>query len=208
MKLAVLAILLALAYNAAPGPVLAEATRRGLHSGFRAALAVELGSLAGDAFWVLLTLAGAAALAEAGGIKLASTAVSAALLLSLGVRALHGVRSGKSMELEAAPVEQAFATGAAISFASPYAIPFWVGVSGTISSYGLSSGGFPAYAAFSISFLLTCIVFAVAVATLIAWGRRFLRPRLFIAVDLVCGLALVALGVDLLSVMIARALGY
>ena len=207
MKLAVLAILLALAYNAAPGPVLAEATRRGLHSGFRAALAVELGSLAGDIFWVLLTLGGAAALAEAGGIKLASTAVGGGLLLWLGVRGLRGVRRGETIESNDPPIEQAFATGAVISLASPYAIPFWVGVSGTISSYGLSSGGFSAYAAFSISFLLTCVVFALVIATLISWGRRFLRPRFFFAVDLVCGLALVVVGVNLLSFAFARAIG-
>jgi chemosensory pili system protein ChpE len=198
MTLVFVAMLLALAYCAAPGPVLAEAARRGFRGGFRAALAVELGSLAGDALWVALALMGAAALAQAGGFRLAASAAGGALLLWLGVRALRSARHEHVPNDGDPLVEQAFATGAAISVASPYALPFWLGVSG--------NGAF-GYVAFSSAFLLTCVVYALVVAALIAWGRRLLRPRFFFAVDLVCGLVFVVVGVNLLSFAFAHAIG-
>jgi chemosensory pili system protein ChpE len=198
MRLVLIAVLLALAYCAAPGPVLAEAARRGLKSGFRAALAVELGSMAGDALWIGLMFAGAAALAGAGGVRLAAGAVGGLFLLGLGLRALSNARHKRLPENGNAAVEQAFATGAVISVASPYAIPFWIAVSGSLSSYGISSSGAFGYTAFSATFMLTCLAFALFSAGVISWGRRFLRPRFFAAVDLVGGVLFVVLGLNLL----------
>ena len=207
MKLVLIAALLALAYCAAPGPVLAEATRRGLTSGFRAALAVELGSLAGDALWIGLMFAGAAALAEAGEVRLAAGGAGGLFLLWLGLRALSNARHKRRPESGGAVVEQAFATGAAISVASPYALPFWLGVSGSLSSYGVSSAGALGYTAFSATFMLTCLVFALFSAGVISWGRRFLRPRFFAVVDLVSGLVFVVLGLNLLFFTAAHVIG-
>jgi threonine/homoserine/homoserine lactone efflux protein len=206
MKLEIVAMLLALAYCAAPGPVLAEATRQGLTSGFRAALAVELGSLAGDALWVGLTLAGAAALAEAGGFQLAAGLIGGIFLLWLGIRALRTARHGPLQRKGNVFVERAFATGAAISVASPYALPFWLSVSSSLPGYGISSHGAVGYAIFSTTFLLTCLVFALVAAAFISWGRRVLRPGVFFAVDLVCGFVLVVVGLNLLTFTLAHAL--
>ena len=207
MKLVLVAALLALAYCAAPGPVLAEAARRGLTSGFRAALAVELGSLAGDALWIGLMFAGAAALAQAGGVRLAAGGAGGLFLLWLGLRALSNARHKRPPESGGAVVEQAFATGAAISVASPYALPFWLAVSGSLSSYGVSSAGALGYTAFSATFMLTCLVFALFSAGVISWGRRFLRPRFFAVVDLVSGLGFVVLGLNLLFFTAAHVIG-
>jgi chemosensory pili system protein ChpE len=207
MKLVVFAALLALAYCAAPGPVLAEAARRGLTSGFRAALAVELGSLAGDALWIGLMFAGAAALAEVGGIQLAAGAAGGLFLLWLGLRTLSSARRKRPPESDGVVVEQAFATGAAMSVVSPYALPFWLTVSGSLSSYGVSSAGALGYTAFSAAFMLTCLVFALFAAGVISWGRRFLRPRFFAVVDLVGGLVFVVLGLNLLFFTAAHVIG-
>lgn len=43
--------LLGLMYNAVPGPVLGETIHRELKGGYRSALAVQFGSLVGDALW-------------------------------------------------------------------------------------------------------------------------------------------------------------
>jgi chemosensory pili system protein ChpE len=200
-------MLLALVYCAAPGPVLAETARRGLTSGFRAALAVELGSLTGDAVWVVATLAGVAALAQAAGFRLATAAIGGVFLVWLGARAVSNARAGRQPESDRSLAERAFATGATISVASPYAVPFWLGVSGSLPGYGLSSGGAAGYAVFSAAFMLTCLVFALAVAALIAWGRRFLKPRFFSVIDFVCGLAFMALGANLLVFAFMHAIG-
>ena len=200
-------MLLALAYSAAPGPVLAETTRRGLTNGFRAALAVELGSLAGDALWVGLMFGGAAALTEAGGIRLAASAVGGLFILWLGVRALSKARGKRPPKSGGVVVEQAFATGAAMSVASPYALPFWLAVSGSLSSYGISSSGALGYTAFSATFMLTCLAFALFSAGVISWGRRFLRPRFFAVVDVVSGLVFVVLGLNLLFFTTTHVIG-
>ncbi len=52
------AFLLGLVFNAAPGAVFAETVRQGVRGGFRPALAVQVGSLVGDATWAVLGLAG------------------------------------------------------------------------------------------------------------------------------------------------------
>ena len=200
-------MMLAFAYCAVPGPVLAETTRRGLTNGFRAALAVELGSLAGDALWIGMMFAGAAALAQAGGIRLAASGVGGLFLLWLGVRALSSARHKRPPESGGVVVEQAFATGAAMSVASPYALPFWVAVSGSLSGYGVSSAGAVGYTVFSAAFMLTCFAFALLAAGAISWGRRFLRPRFFFAVDLVGGLVFVVLGLNLLFFTAAHVIG-
>jgi chemosensory pili system protein ChpE len=200
-------VLLALAYCAVPGPVIAETVRRGLANGFRAALAVELGSLAGDALWIGLMFAGAAAVAEAGGVQLAAGAVGGLFLLWLGVRALSSARGKRLPASGGVVVEQAFATGAAMSVASPYALPFWMTVSGSISGYGVSSSGALGYTVFSAAFMLTCVAFALVSAGVISWGRRFLRPRFFFVVDLIGGLVFVAIGLNLISMTSIHLIG-
>lgn len=52
------AFLLGLIFNATPGAVFAETVRQGVHGGFRPALAVQVGSLVGDALWAMLGLMG------------------------------------------------------------------------------------------------------------------------------------------------------
>ena len=60
-----MAFLLGLIFNAAPGAVFAETIRRGVDGGYRPALAVQIGSLAGDAAWAILGLAGIGLLLQA-----------------------------------------------------------------------------------------------------------------------------------------------
>jgi threonine/homoserine/homoserine lactone efflux protein len=207
MTLVLVAVLLALAYCAAPGPVIVEATRRGLANGFRAALAVELGSLAGDVFWVGFMFLGAATLARAGGLRLATGVAGGAFLLWVGIRALSAAQHGRTRSRGSAMIKRAFAAGAVISVASAYAPPFWLGVSSSLSGYGISSGNAAEYMLFSIAFLLTCVAFALFAAAAISWGRRFLHPRFFSAVELVAGLILTVLGIDLLGFAVAHVIG-
>ena len=94
-----------------------------------------------------------------------------------------------------------------MSVASPYALPFWLTVSGSLSGYGVSSAGALGYTIFSAAFLLTCLAFALFAASVISWGRRFLRPRFFFLIDLVGGLLFVVIGLDLLSVTARRLIG-
>ena len=51
LTLLIAAFILGLVFNATPGPVFAETVRQGVRGGFRSALAVQFGSLVGDALW-------------------------------------------------------------------------------------------------------------------------------------------------------------
>ncbi|PYR24022.1 MAG: chemotaxis protein, partial [Acidobacteria bacterium] len=58
LTLLITAFVLGLVFNATPGPVFAETVRQGVRGGFRSALAVQLGSLVGDALWAVVGLTG------------------------------------------------------------------------------------------------------------------------------------------------------
>ena len=201
MRLVLIAVLLALAYCAAPGPVLAEAARRGLKSGFRAALAVELGSLAGDALWIGLMFAGAAALAGAGGIRLAAGAVGGLFLLGLG--------PARVVERSAQAASRKRQRGGRASLRDrggdqrrqPLCDPLLdrgLGISFQLRD--LIPPAPSATAAFSATFMLTCLAFALFSGRRdLLGGARFLRePRFFAAADLVGGALFVVLGLNLL----------
>ncbi|NUP64734.1 MAG: LysE family transporter, partial [Nonomuraea sp.] len=85
----VLALWVGLVFNAAPGAVFSESLRRGMRGGFRPAFAVQVGSLAGDAVWALLGLAGVGALFTVPALRVPLTAGGCLLLAWLG---LIGVR--------------------------------------------------------------------------------------------------------------------
>ena len=60
---------LGLLFNAAPGAVFAETIRRSLDGGYRPALAVQFGSLVGDAVWAILGLAGIGILLQSDALR-------------------------------------------------------------------------------------------------------------------------------------------
>ena len=74
---------LGLVFNAAPGPVFAATLRHGVRGGFRSALAVQLGSLVGDALWAVLGLAGVGLLATLESLRLPIGMAGALYLLWL-----------------------------------------------------------------------------------------------------------------------------
>jgi threonine/homoserine/homoserine lactone efflux protein len=178
-----------------------------LASGFRPALAVGLGSLAGDALWVTLALAGAASLAGSRGIHTTLVFVGAIILLGLGLRALKGARPEKLERPAGSSRDGAFATGAAIGIASPYALPFWLGVGASLPSFGVASPGPLDYAVFIAFFMLTCLAYALFVAGAIAWGRRLIQPRFFAVVNVICAIALIVFGLHLLGAALLHGIG-
>ena len=58
LTLLITAFVLGFVFNATPGPVFAQTVRQGVQGGFRSALAVQIGSLVGDAVWAVVGLVG------------------------------------------------------------------------------------------------------------------------------------------------------
>ncbi|MEV0380588.1 LysE family transporter [Nonomuraea sp. NPDC050643] len=84
-----LALWVGLLFNAVPGAVFSESLRRGVRGGFRPAFAVQVGSLAGDAVWAVLGLAGVGALFTVPILRVPLTIAGCLLLGWLGLTALR-----------------------------------------------------------------------------------------------------------------------
>ncbi len=191
-----------LAFCAPPGAVTAEALRRGLSRGFWSALLLELGSLLGDAAWAAFALAGAALLVEQVAVRVLLSLVGVGFLLRLAWAALRAARSGGAPQASDRLLVGDFASGALLSLANPLAVAFWLGVGGTMVTFGVAEPGRTHFAVFFAGFMLAATLWCFAVAAVIAWGRRWLTPRLFRAINLLCALALGSFGMRLLCAFV------
>ncbi len=50
---------------------------------------------------------------------------------------------------------------------------------------------------FFVGYMIGVLLWMMMVCTVIAWGRRFINPPLFRAINLVCGLSLLLFGTQL-----------
>ncbi|MEP7135771.1 MAG: LysE family transporter, partial [Chloroflexota bacterium] len=83
-----------------------------------------------------------------------------------------------------------FNIGALLSLGNPMNIVFWTGLGTTVFA---SISGKPApvhFVIFFAGFLLGAITWCFFMASLVAWGRKFVNATFFRWVNLTCGLAL------------------
>lgn len=178
-----------IAFCAPPGMVLAEALRRGSRGGFSAALAVELGSLVGDAIWAVLGLAGVGLLLQLPRVQTPFTIVGIILLAWLGIKALIEARSGQEIQAAAVGSRGAFATGAALSLINPQSVVYWIALGGTIAPL---TGRVPTtydFMVFFAGFMAACTVYCFVVAALINTARRRLSARVNRVTNGLCAVA-------------------
>ena len=192
IELVLSAFLLGLLFNAIPGSIFAESLRRGLTGGFQPALALQVGSLAGDLVWASLGLAGAAALFSLPYVEMPLALAGAILLGWIAWQALRdglspmptfGSTSGRAKQ-------SALVTGAALSLSNPMNITYWAGLGGTISALGVSNPGPMEVALFLVGFMSAAILWCFICAGAIAWSRRFVGPRLWMWSNLACATGL------------------
>jgi len=197
VALFVAAFAMGLAFCGPPGPVFVEAFRRGAVRGFSAALAVEFGSLVGDAVWAAVGLTGAALLLQVPAIRATIAAGGVMLLAWLGVRALRDAWNGAVPEAAAIPPRRDFAAGAALSLTNPQAVAYWIALGGIIETI---IGRAPApydLTVFFVDFMLACLAYCFLIAGLISAAQNLLTPNLYRAVNAACGVALVGFALAL-----------
>ncbi|MFN8539139.1 MAG: LysE family transporter [Thermomicrobiales bacterium] len=188
---------LGIAFCAPPGAITAEALRRGLARGFRPALLLELGSLIGDAAWAALALAGAAIVVQNRAIQIVLGAAGVFFLLRLAWGALRAGWEGRAPQAKAGLRGGDFGAGAVLSLANPWAIAFWLGMGGVLTGLGVAEPRPSDYGIFFAGFMFGAAIWCFLIAGLIGWGRRFVTPGFFRAVNLLCGLALGYFGLRL-----------
>src|SRR5579875_3766296 len=168
MVVVLIGFLLALGQCVAIGPVNAEALRRGLAGGFRAALAVEVGSILGDGLWAALAFAGVGALFTIGLFEALGGLAGGALLGWLAWQGWRDARAPSPSALVTEAVQRpqrlpAFWAGLLLSILNPGSAAFWAGVGATLLAAHLTDHGPHTLVAFALGYY----------AALIAWSFGF-----------------------------------
>jgi threonine/homoserine/homoserine lactone efflux protein len=191
----VIAVILGIAYAAAPGVVNTECLRRGFASGFRGAFGVQLGALLGDGVWAVIAFSGLAALSRAASLLDAIGLAGGLFLCKIALDAFRDAARGRSVRTDAAE-SSALRTGVIFGIANPAALAFWSGLGGGVLS--TKGNHDPANLIwFLCAFLIGALIWSVAFSSLASIGRRYARPRVFRAIDATCGAVVGYFGIRL-----------
>jgi len=175
------ALALGFVFNAAPGAVFAETVRQGLRGGFRAAFAVQVGSLAGDATWAVLGLAGAGLLAQVEVLRIPLAIGGSVYLAWLAWDSWREARRDAPIAAGAdpAPAGRALRRGALLSLTNPQNLAYWAALGGVLGALGVTDPQPADYAVFFAGFMASsvawCFVCAALVARLATLGPRWAR---------------------------------
>ena len=191
---------LGLVFNAAPGPVFAATLRHGVGGGFRPALAVQLGSLVGDALWAVLGLAGVGLLATLELLRLPIGIAGALYLLWLARDAWVASRLEFTLEGvdESESRDAALKSGMLLSLTNPQNIGYWAALGSALGAVGVHEPRSADYAVFFAGFMLSSVVWAFVFAALVDWalgraGSRWARVTYRMCAILFLALALTSL---------------
>lgn len=155
-----LGMVLSLGQCLAVGPVNAEALRRGLKGGFRAALLVELGSCFGDGLWAVLAFTGLSALLALPFMDLAGSVLGFILLAWL---AIQGWRDARSLTIDPGRLARQTSelpglwAGLLLGVVNPGSAVFWVGVGATVLASRLPDLGPTTLLEFAIGYYIALL---------------------------------------------------
>lgn len=171
LTLIIAAFGLGLVFNVTPGPVFAETVRRGVRGGFRPAFAVQIGSLAGDALWAILGLAGVGLLLQLESLQGPIGAVGVIYLLWLAWDAWRA--STRDFNLDPGNSEDrdhnALRSGVVLSLTNPQNIAYWAAMGSALGALGVQNPTVSDYATFFAGFMLASLVGAFLIAQLVDW---------------------------------------
>ena len=173
---------LGLVFNAAPGPVFAATLRHGVRGGFRPALAVQLGSLVGDALWAVLGLAGVGLLATLESLRLPIGMAGALYLQWLARDAWMASTLEFTLDgtAESGATDAALRSGMLLSLTNPQNVGYWAALGSALGVVGIHEPRSADYAVFFAGFMLSSIVWALVFAAMVDWalgraGSRWAR---------------------------------
>jgi threonine/homoserine/homoserine lactone efflux protein len=146
----------------------------------------------------VIALVGLAFLFESIPVRLALGLFGAGFMLYLAGSAVQEAREGGLPQARAVTGRGDFMTGAALSLGNPFQVVFWLGIGATTIAALTPHPGGEHYAAFMIGFFLAGLLWCFIFAYIVSVGRRFVRPRTFQAIELVCAVFLTYLGITLL----------
>lgn len=170
------AFVLGLVFNAAPGAVFAETLRQGVRGGYRPALAVQLGSLVGDASWALLGLAGIGLVMQVDALRWPIGLAGAAYLFWLSWDSWQAARTEHRLDAPAttaATQKQALRRGMALSLTNPQNLAYWAAMGSALGAVGVTQPGASDYGLFFAGFMTSSLLWCFVCAALV--DRLFRR---------------------------------
>jgi chemosensory pili system protein ChpE len=168
------AFLLGLLFNAAPGAVFAETVRQRIRGGFRPALAVQLGSLVGDALWGLVGLAGVGVLLQLDWLRWPIGIAGSAYLLWLARDSwIAAGREFSVNEPGMAGAQKAMRAGVLLSITNPQNIAYWASLGSALGVVGIHEPQAADYAVFFTGFMVSSVIWAFVCAAVV--NRLFRR---------------------------------
>lgn len=189
---------LGLLFNAAPGPVFAETVRRGIRDGFRSALAVQMGSIVGDAAWAVLGLMGVGLLLQLESLRLPIAIAGAAYLLWLARGAWLESRRDFTVNTTGTGSHEALQSGVLLSLTNPQNVAYWAAMGSALRAVGVTVPTPSDYGVFFAGFVLSSVVWAFFCAALVdrlfgRVGQRWARITYRL-----CAIAFLALALSML----------
>jgi chemosensory pili system protein ChpE/L-lysine exporter family protein LysE/ArgO len=177
LALLITAFILGLVFNATPGPVFAETVRQGVRGGFRSALAVQLGSLVGDALWAIVGLLGVGFLSRVEALRTPISIAGVAYLLWLAWNAWQSSRNEVSANVvPETTYHRAFRSGVLLSLTNPQNIAYWAAIGSALRGIGVTAPTVTDNLAFFGAFMVSSTLWAFFVAALV--DRAFRRVGL------------------------------
>jgi len=163
------AVLLGFLFNAAPGAVFAETVKVGVRGGFKPALAVQIGSLLGDAVWAILGLLGIGVLLQVDILRLPIGVAGVAYLLWLSYDSWKAANSelGKLSNSDEAVTRDALKSGALLSLTNPQNIAFWAALGSALGSLGISDPEPMHYAVFFAGFMASSVAWSFVCSAMV-----------------------------------------
>lgn len=200
------AILLGFIFNAAPGPVFAETLRRGLQGGYRSALAVQIGSLVGDASWALLGLLGIGLLLQLDFLRVPLGLAGAVYLLYLAWDSWQSASQIISLQSVETVTGSAAGSGALLSLSNPQNIAFWAAIGSALGSLGIERPSPADYAIYFSGFMLASLLWSFICAFFVSLLVRNLDGKWTAITYKACALAFFILAIETLRSSLAISL--
>jgi len=164
-----MAFLLGLIFNAAPGAVFAETIRRGVDGGYRPALAVQIGSLAGDAAWAIIGLAGIGLLLQAEMLRIPVGIGGATYLAWLALDSWRESLTPPSATNTAGATGTALRSGAILALSNPQNVAYWAALGSAFGALGVSEPDRIDYVIFFAGFMASSVLWCFVCAGAVSW---------------------------------------
>ena len=168
LTLFVAAFGLGLVFNAAPGAVFAETLRQGVRGGYRAAFAVQLGSLVGDASWAVLGLAAIGLALQLDGLRWPLGLAGSAYLVYLSWDSWQAAKVPHTVDRSIrSSATQALRKGMALSLSNPQNIAYWAAMGSALGAIGVTQPTATDYGVFFSGFMAASVVWCFVCAALV-----------------------------------------